>query len=70
MTMMSPRAYRLRDLITTRTGRRGVLPFGRTTLYQMVKDGQFPRPIKLGPKIVAWDAESVDRWWNGYVGKK
>lgn len=37
----------------------GVLPFGHTTLWNKVKLGEFPSPIKLGSQITAWRVEDV-----------
>ena len=31
----------------------------RPTLYEHMADGLFPRPIKLGPKFVAWPENEV-----------
>ena len=33
---------------------RGPIPVSRSTWWQGVKDGRFPRPVKLGPKTTAW----------------
>ncbi|KVD85366.1 AlpA family transcriptional regulator [Burkholderia ubonensis] len=34
----------------------------RSHLYQRIKDGTFPAPIKLGPKAVGWRAGDIDRF--------
>lgn len=34
----------------------------RSTIYKKVADGQFPRPVKLGERAVAWDAAAVTAW--------
>jgi prophage regulatory protein len=34
----------------------------RSTIYQKIADGNFPRPIKLGPRAVGWDSHDVDGW--------
>jgi prophage regulatory protein len=31
-----------------------LLPVARSTLYSWIKQGKFPKPVKLGPKISAW----------------
>jgi predicted DNA-binding transcriptional regulator AlpA len=31
-----------------------------TTLYQWIKDGEFPAPIKLGPNTSAWLADEIE----------
>lgn len=33
-----------------------------STLYAMMADGNFPRPVKLSARSVAWDESLVDRW--------
>jgi len=35
---------------------------GRSTLYDYVGKGLFPRPRQLGPRAVGWLAEDVFRW--------
>jgi prophage regulatory protein len=34
----------------------------RSTIYERISHGQFPRPIHLGPRTVAWLASEVDGW--------
>jgi prophage regulatory protein len=34
----------------------------RSTLYSRVKVGDFPAPVKLGARSVAWPVESVREW--------
>jgi len=40
------------------------LPFSANTLWRKVKAGEFPQPIKLGPRITAWKAGEVRAWIN------
>lgn len=40
-------------------GPAGPIPVSRSTWWQGVKDGRFPRPIKLGPRITVWRAEDI-----------
>lgn len=35
---------------------------GRTAIYDGIKDGTFPAPIRLGRRCVAWPSDVVDRW--------
>ncbi len=35
---------------------------GRSTLYKFIADGQFPRPVSLGDRAVAWVDAEVDEW--------
>lgn len=36
-----------------------VFPVGRSTWWQGVKDGRFPKPVKLGPRTTAWHVEDI-----------
>jgi len=36
-----------------------------STLYAMMKRGEFPRPMKIGRKRVAWPASEVRAWIKG-----
>lgn len=47
--------YRVNDLIET-------LGMSRPHIYQLVKRGEFPRPIKLGARAVAWPAQAIEAW--------
>ncbi len=33
----------------------------RPTIYEHMRRGLFPRPVKLGPKLAAWPAAEVDQ---------
>lgn len=37
----------------------GPIPVGRSTWWAGVKDGRFPKPVKLSPRITAWRAEDI-----------
>ena len=34
----------------------------RSTLYQYMKDGYFPKPVPLGPRAVGWLESDVSDW--------
>lgn len=34
----------------------------RSTLYDWISKGRFPRPLRIGPRRVAWRTREVDRW--------
>ena len=38
------------------------LGLSRSSIYQMIADGLFPKPIKLGRRAVGWRAEEVEEW--------
>jgi len=37
----------------------GPIPVSKSTWWAGVKDGRFPKPIKLGPRITVWRAEDI-----------
>lgn len=43
-----------------------VFPVSRSTWWAGVKDGRFPKPVKLGPRMTAWRVEDIrsllERW--------
>lgn len=54
--MMSPdRFYRMKQL-------REHLNIPAPTLYQWVREGRFPKPVQLGPKVIAWQGEVINAW--------
>jgi prophage regulatory protein len=34
----------------------------RSTRYELIEKGAFPRPIRLSPRIVAWSASEIAEW--------
>jgi len=34
----------------------------RTAIYDGVKHGTFPAPVRLGRRCVAWPSDAIDRW--------
>ncbi len=37
----------------------GPIPVSRSTWWQGVKDGKFPKPVKLAENITAWRVEDI-----------
>lgn len=35
---------------------------GRSTIYRLIADRKFPRPVRLGPRAVAWRRADLDQW--------
>lgn len=53
--LSSPAFLRVRSVMSW-TG----LP--RSTLYALIKKDSFPRPVKLGKRIVGWRLEDLELW--------
>ncbi len=41
---------------------REIVPLSRSEIYRRMALGQFPRPIKLGLRAVAWDCDRIQRY--------
>jgi prophage regulatory protein len=37
----------------------GLIPLSRSTWYAGMKTGRYPKPVKLGKRIVAWRVEDI-----------
>jgi predicted DNA-binding transcriptional regulator AlpA len=40
----------------------GYAPFSTSTLWRKVKDGSYPRPIKVSEQITAWKISDLQEW--------
>ena len=58
-----PRIIRRRE-VEGRTG----LP--RSTLYDHIKRGDFPAPVRLSERSVGWVASEVDAWVAGRIAQR
>lgn len=38
------------------------IPLSRTTVWRKVKDGAFPKPIKISAYVTAWRVADVREW--------
>ncbi|WP_180168350.1 AlpA family transcriptional regulator [Acinetobacter sp. YH01003] len=60
------RKYTTKDgttrIIKARPERQGILPMGETTIWDKVRAGEFPQPVKLSGRITAWRIEDVQEW--------
>jgi prophage regulatory protein len=36
-----------------------LIPVGRSTWWKGVREGRFPRPVKLGPRTTAWRVDDI-----------
>jgi prophage regulatory protein len=37
----------------------------RSTIYAMMAEGRFPKPIKIGLRAVGWSEAEIDTWLEG-----
>lgn len=53
---MTPERMMRRPEVEIRTG------LSRSTLYAMMADGTFPRPVRLGKRAVGWPESVIAEW--------
>lgn len=53
-----------RRQVEVRTG------LSRSTIYERIKAGAFPRPIHLGPKSVGWLEAEVNAWLDARIAER
>lgn len=42
----------------------------RSELYRLISLGRFPRPVPLGERVRAWDADEVEAWIEGRIAAR
>ncbi len=50
-----------RKTVQERTG------LARSTLYKLISTGDFPAPVKITGKAVAWPSDSIDAWISSRI---
>lgn len=43
-----------------------IIPIGKTSWWEGIKAGKFPKPIKLGPRITVWRVEDIRALFEKY----
>jgi len=61
MQNISGQLYRMKDLIA-------YLPLSKSSIWAGVKDGTFPKPIRLSKRTVAWTQGQLDAWLTSRGG--
>ena len=56
----SYKLLRLRDVIK-------MTSLTRTTIYNYMSEGKFPKNIHLGPKISVWIEREIQEWINSQI---
>lgn len=39
----------------------------RSSIYQAIKDGEFPAPVRIGPRAVAWTSTAIAEWQEARI---
>lgn len=43
------------------------ISYSDAQIYRKIKDGSFPRPVRLGKNRVAWPENEIDDWINACI---
>lgn len=46
------------------------VPFGKSKLYDLIKLGSFPAPVKISPGRSAWLENEIDTWISEKVSAR
>jgi prophage regulatory protein len=46
---------------------KAVTGLSKTTIYELIRGKDFPAPVRLGPRVVAWVKSEVRQWAVGRV---
>ena len=47
----------------------GPIPVSKSAWWQGVRDGRFPKPLKLGPRTTVWRVEEIRALFEGDQGQ-
>lgn len=47
----------------------GSVGFGRSCVYAKIKEGSFPAPIKIGPRVAVWSEAQIEAWKLEHLSK-
>jgi len=39
-----------------------MIGMGRSTVWMLTKQGKFPQPLRLGPKVTVWRLSEIEKW--------
>ena len=51
-------------------GVRRIVPLSRSEIYRRIALGTFPKPIKIGERAVAWDADQIQAFVRELLGNR
>ena len=60
---MLPQIFRRKDLEER-------LKLSRSSIYAMMAEGEFPKPIRLGRRAVGWLSDDIEKWLQDLQGDR
>ena len=52
---ITPEIYRLPEVVA-------ICGISRSTIYEMIRRDEFPRPVQLGARAVGWRHSDIEAW--------
>ena len=52
----------MQDRLLRRRQVEEITGMSRSTIYKMMQNGDFPRPVKIGPAAVRWRSSDIRAW--------
>ena len=52
----------MRDRLLKRREVEEITGLSRSSIYRLMREGQFPRPVKVGPAAVRWRESDIMSW--------
>ena len=43
--------------------------FRKSHIYELIRRGDFPPPVRIGARAVAWDASAIDAWIRARIAE-
>lgn len=47
-----------------------IIPYSRSAIYALIAAGDFPTPVKLGPRASAWVKSEVEAWAEARIAQR
>ena len=52
----------MQDRLLRRRQVEEITGMSRSSIYKLMQNGEFPRPVKIGPTAVRWRASDITAW--------
>lgn len=52
----------MKDRLLRRRQVEEITSMSRSSIYRLMQEGEFPRPVKIGPAAVRWRASDLTAW--------
>lgn len=52
----------MQDRLLRRRDVERITGVSRSSIYRLMQEGEFPRPVRVGPGAVRWKASDIEAW--------